>query len=51
MRTFIQAKHTHLHTQAHTSNEPLRCLNSKIQEIICPKAFYGLGLGLGLHIL
>ena len=47
--TFIKEKHTqytHKHTPQMTH---LRCLNSR--NMRCPKAFYGLGLGLGLHFI
>jgi hypothetical protein len=45
---FIKNTHT-IHTQAHHTNEVCGVLYSTRDEMRCPKAFYGLGLGLGLH--
>ena len=48
MRALIKEKHTQ-YTHKHTTQ--MRCVVSFIvQEMICPKAFYGLGLGLGLGL-
>ena len=48
--TFIIKKTHTIHTQAHTSNETLRCLYSMVHHASKGLDGLGLGLGLGFHL-